>query len=228
VDNGSADSDALAYLEALGRRHRVLRDDRSFNWSALNNRAALEARGEQFLFMNNDLEVIAPDWMEALLEHAQRPEVGAVGARLIYPNGRVQHAGVVLGIASTAGHAFHLLPADAPGYASLGHVVRNVSAVTGACMMVPRDVFARAGGFDERLPIAYNDVDFCLRIRKAGNLVVYTPYATLYHHESATRQGLHPFEDEALFRVRWRRELLDDPYYSTHLTRDRGDFSIRD
>jgi GT2 family glycosyltransferase/uncharacterized coiled-coil protein SlyX len=226
VDNGSEDPRALAYLEELGRRHRVLRDARPFNWSALNNGAVREARGEHLLFMNNDMEVLAPDWIEALLEHAQRPEVGAVGARLLYPDRRVQHAGVVLGIGSAAGHGFKYLPEDDPGYASLAHAIRDVSAVTGACMMVPRARFEEVGGFEERMPVAYNDIDFCLKLRRAGHLVVYTPYATLLHHESATRRYEHPAEDEVLLKVRWRDELLDDPYYSPHLTRDREDYSI--
>jgi GT2 family glycosyltransferase len=226
VDNGSADPRALAYLEELGRRHRVLRDARPFNWSALNNAAAREARGEHLLFMNNDMEVQAPDWIEALLEHAQRPEVGAVGARLLYPDRRVQHAGVVLGIGSAAGHGFKYLPEDDPGYASLAHAIRDVSAVTGACMMVPRARFDEVGGFEEQMPVAYNDIDFCLKLRRAGHLVVYTPYATLLHHESATRRYEHPAEDEVLLKVRWRDELLHDPYYSPHLTRDREDYSI--
>jgi O-antigen biosynthesis protein len=226
VDNGSKDPKALAYLETLARRHRVLRDERPFNWSALNNRAVREARGEHLLFMNNDMEVIAPDWMEALLEHSQRPDVGAVGARLLYPDGRVQHAGVVLGIGSAAGHAFKYLPDGDPGYGSLAHAIRDVSAVTGACMMVPRGRFEEVGGFEERMPVAYNDIDFCLKLRRAGHLIVYTPFATLYHHESATRRYEHPADDEVLLKVRWRDELLHDPYYSPHLTRAREDYSI--
>jgi GT2 family glycosyltransferase len=226
VDNGSTDPEALAYLTELSRRHRVLRDARPFNWSALNNAAAREARGDYLLFMNNDMEVIAPDWMDALLEHIQRPGVGAAGGRLLYPDGRVQHAGVVLGIGAVAGHAFKHLPASDPGYACLGHVVRDVSAVTGACMMVRRDAFERVGGFDERLPVAYNDIDFCLKLRRAGYVVVYTPYATLYHHESATRGQLDPPEDLALMKARWHDVLGADPYYSPHLSRDREDYAI--
>jgi GT2 family glycosyltransferase len=227
VDNGSSDPRALAYLEKLGRRHRVLRDGGAFNWSALNNRAVREARGEHLLFMNNDMEIITPEWMGAMLEHAQRSQVGAVGARLLFPDGRVQHAGVVLGIGATAGHAFKHLPDHDPGYSWLGHVVRDVSAVTGACMMVRREVFEHVGGFDERLPVAFNDIDFCLKLRKAGYVIVYTPFAKLYHHESATRRDLHPPEDEALLKVRWHDQLLEDPYYSPNLTREREDYSIR-
>jgi O-antigen biosynthesis protein len=226
VDNGSTDREALEQLSDLERRHRVVRDPRPFNWSALNNHAVAAARGEHLLFMNNDMEVIAPEWMTALLEHDQRLEVGAVGARLLYPDGRVQHAGVVLGIGGVADHAFKHLERDEPGYASLGHVVRNVSAVTGACLMTRRASFERVGGFDERLPVAFNDIDYCLKLRSAGLSIVYTPFALLHHHESATRLSLHPPEDEALLKVRWHDELLDDPYYSPHLARDRLDYAL--
>jgi GT2 family glycosyltransferase len=226
VDNGSTKSDAQRYLTELARRHRVLRDRRSFNWSALNNAAAREASGEYLLFMNNDMEVLAPDWIEALLEQAQRSEVGVVGAKLLYPDRTVQHAGVVLGI-GVADHCFKRLPDEAPSYCWLAHAVRDVSAVTGACMMVRRETFVRLGGFDERLRVAFNDIDFCLRARAQGFLVVYTPFATLIHHESVSRRALHPPEDEALMWARWRATLLDDPYYSPHLTRERTDYSVR-
>jgi GT2 family glycosyltransferase len=227
VDNGSRRREALRYLRRLADRPgvRVLRDERPFNWSALNNAAARQAQGEVLLFVNNDLEVISPDWIEALLEHALRPEVGAVGARLLYPRGTLQHAGVVLGI-GVAEHAFKHLPRDAPGRGGLPHAIRDVSAVTGACMMVRREVFERVGGFDEGFPVAYNDVDFCLRLRQAGLLVVYTPCAELYHHESVTRGPAHPPEDEARMWRRWRPVLVDDPYYSPHLSRDRADWSL--
>ena len=226
VDNGSTEHHAQRYLAELARRHRVLRDPRPFNWAVLNNAAAREASGEYLLFMNNDMEVLAPDWIEALLEHAQRAEVGVVGAKLLYPDRTLQHAGVVLGI-GVADHAFKRLPDEAPSYCRLAHAVRDVSAVTGACMMVRRETFERLGGFDERLRVAFNDIDFCLRARAEGLLVVYTPFATLIHHESLTRRALHPREDEALVRARWRVELLDDPYYSPHLTRERSDYSVR-
>ncbi len=226
VDNGTTAREGVRYLRELERRHRVLRDPRPFNWSALNNAAVRDARGQYLLFMNNDMEVITPDWIEALLEHAQRAEVGAVGARLLYPNRKLQHAGVILGQLGVASHAFKHLPEEDPSYECLAHAVRNVSAVTGACLMVRREVFDHVGGFDERLSVAFNDVDFCLRLRAAGYLVVYTPFATLFHYESETRGSLHPPEDEALMRVRWQKELLADPYYSPHLTRDREDYSI--
>jgi glycosyltransferase involved in cell wall biosynthesis len=227
VDNGSSSPGALRLLAEVGRRHTVVRDPRPFNWSALNNAAARRAHGELLLFMNDDMEVLARDWLEALIEHAQRPEVGAVGAKLLYPDGAIQHAGVVVGVGAVAGHAFKGSPGDAATYARLAHVVRDVSAVTGACMMVRRETFDALGGFDEELPVAYNDIDFCLRLRKAGRLVVYTPFATLRHHESATRGALDPPDDAARMRARWHDVLMDDPYYSPHLTRDREDYGLR-
>ncbi len=217
IDNGSTERAARRYLRSIADRHRVLGFDQPFNWSAVNNWGAARAGGEYLLFMNNDMEVIAPDWIEALLEHAQRPEIGAVGARLLYPDGTIQHAGIVLGMGSVAGHAFKDLPRDAPGHGGLAQAVRNVSAVTGACMMVRRDVFRELGGFDEGLRVAYNDVDFCLRVGAAGYRVVYTPFAVLYHHEGATRRALHPADDEALMKTRWHAALRGDPYFSPHL-----------
>jgi O-antigen biosynthesis protein len=206
----------------------VIRDERPFNWSALNNSAVRQARGGQLLFMNNDMEIIRSDWMEALLEHSQRREVGAVGARLLYPDDTIQHAGVVLGIGSVAGHAFKRLPVDDPGYFSLPQVVRDVSAVTGACLMTRGEVFEEMGGFDERLPVAFNDVDYCIRLRQAGYLVVYTPGATLYHHESVSRGEGHPPEDEALVKARWAGVLEHDPYYNPNLSLEREDYALRE
>lgn len=227
VDNRSREPEALRYLEEVGRRHRVLRYEPDFNWSAINNVAAGQARGSLLLFMNNDMEVINGDWLEALVEHAQRPEVGAVGARLLYPDGRFQHAGVVTGLGGVAGHAFKYFPGDDRAYFHLPQVVRDTSAVTGACMMVRREEFERVGRFDERLRVAFNDVDFCLRLRAAGKLIVYTPYATLCHFESASRGPSHPPEDEALMRRRWAEVLANDPYYNPNLTLAREDYSLR-
>jgi GT2 family glycosyltransferase len=226
VDNGSIRRDALRLLRDLGPRHTILRDPRPFNWSALNNTAAAQSRGEYLLFLNDDVEVIAPDWIEALLEQAQQDGVGAVGGKLLYPDGTVQHAGIALGI-GVAGHVFRRLPGDAPGYHGLALAVRDVSAVTGACLMVSRRVFDEVGGFDERLPVAFNDIDFCLRLRSRRLAVVWTPHARLLHHESATRGLLHPPAAEALMWERWGAILAQDPYYSPHLTRSREDYGVR-
>ncbi len=228
LDNDSTEPETLEYLEALTGKRRVYRYPGPFNFSAINNFGAARVRGEYLLFLNNDTQVIEPDWLTAMLEQAQRPEVGAVGAKLLYPDGRIQHAGVVLGIAGTANHAFRHHPGDALGYFGLTDLVRNCSAVTAACMMVSRHVFKEVGGFDERFRIAFGDVDFCLRLRQRGYLIVYTPLALLYHYESATRGGLHPPEDEELCRKLWG-DLIEagDPYYNPNLTLSREDWSLR-
>ena len=229
IDNGSVEEASRRVLDELALRHRVVRYERPFNYAAINNFGAAQVTGDYLLFMNNDTEVVTPDWLEAMLEHAQRPEVGAVGAKLLYPDRRIQHAGVLLlgTELAVADHAFKHLPEDTDAWFALARVARNVSAVTAACMMVRREVFEELGGFDERLRVAFNDVDLCLRMRQAGYLVVYTPLATLIHHESATRKALHPPEDERLARERWRELLAaGDPYYNPNLSRARLDFAL--
>ena len=228
VDNGSRDPETLRYLGALGPKHRVVAYPGRFNFSAINNFGAEQATGEQLLFLNNDVEVIAPDWLEAMLEHAQRADVGAVGAKLLYPDGRIQHGGVVVGLNGAAGNAFRLTPAEDERGPRLCDVVRNCSAVTAACLMVPRRIFEDLRGFDERLPVAFQDVDLCLRIRRDGRLVVYTPFALLYHYEGASRGRRHPTADERLFQRLWAENLeRGDPYYSPNLSHVRDDWSLR-
>ncbi|MGH7393311.1 MAG: glycosyltransferase family 2 protein [Candidatus Rokuibacteriota bacterium] len=228
VDNDSAEPDTLAYLQSVQRYVRVVQWPGRFNFSAINNFGVTRASGEQLLFLNNDIEVLDPDWLAAMLEHAQRPEVGAVGAKLLYPDGRIQHAGVVVGIARAAAHAYRLWPGEAPAPPRLADVVRNWSAVTAACMMMPRRVFEEVGGFDERLRVVLNDVDLCLRIRERGYLVVYTPWARLCHYEGATRGRLHPTPDERLFQERWAAFLdRGDPYYNPNFSDERDDWTLR-
>src|SRR5207302_1634861 len=159
-----------------------------FNFARINNAAARAARGDFLLFLNNDVEVRTPGWMEAMLEQALRPEVGAVGARLLFPEGFVQHAGVVLGLGGIAGHPGRLLAPSSGGYHRSFDVVHDYSAATAACLLLRRALFLEAGGFDEdRLPVGFNDVDLCLRLRQRGLLIVYTPFAELLHHESLSR-----------------------------------------
>jgi GT2 family glycosyltransferase len=227
LDNQSSDPDAVQYLQSLGSRCQVHQWTKPFNYSALNNFGVRHARGEQLLFLNNDVEVIHPDWLTALLEHAQRPDVGAVGAKLLYADGRIQHAGVVVGINRVAANAFRSWPGEAIGHPRLADFTRNCSAVTGACMMVPRRVFEEAGGFDEDLRVVLNDVDLCLKIRQRGYLVVYTPHALLFHYEGSSRGRLHPPPDEKVFQERWR-EFLDqgDPYYNPNLSYKHDDWRI--
>ncbi len=211
VDNGSTERATLQYLEQAPVR--VVAHPGEFNFSALINAGVRASEGEHVVLLNNDTEVIEPSWIEAMLEHDQRAEVGAVGARLLYPDGTVQHEGVIVG-------RHEALPAhlDHRGYFSLGEGVRNLSAVTAACMMIKKSVFEEVGGFDEELRIAYNDVDFCLRLREKGYLVIYTPHALLYHYEGATRGRQHPPDDDRLYRERWYETQFDqDPYYNPNL-----------
>jgi GT2 family glycosyltransferase/glycosyltransferase involved in cell wall biosynthesis len=221
IDNGSVEPASRRLLDDARRRHQVVRHEAPFNFSALVNRGARHATGDYLVFLNNDTEVVTPDWLQAMLEHAQRTEVGAVGAQLLYPDGRLQHAGVFIRGTPTAvaGHRFKLLGPRDLGYLGIPRSIGNVSAVTAACLMVRRAVFEAVGGFDEAFRVAFGDVDFCLRLRERGFLVVYTPLATLYHHESATRGMLHPPADDRLFRVRWRRffEGARDPYWNPNL-----------
>jgi GT2 family glycosyltransferase len=165
---------------------------------------------------------------------AARPESGCVGAKLLYPDGRIQHAGVVLGLRGIAGHAYCFAAADAPGYLDRLRMVHNVSAVTAACMLVRKEVYDQVGGLDESLTVAFNDVDFCLRVAAAGYLNLWTPFAQAIHHESVSRgrdftaaKAKRFAEEHAIMQQRWGAALLDDPYYSPHLTRDRQDFSLR-
>jgi GT2 family glycosyltransferase len=219
VDNGTQEPRALAYLRTLERDHTVLRDPGKFNYSRLCNSGARQAAGECLLFLNNDVEVLHPDWLTAMVEHALRPEVGAVGCRLVFPNGRTQHAGVVVGLEGTAGHPFHGRSPDTPGYMGLDRVIRNCSAVTGACLMTRQEVFHEIGGFDERYTVVLGDIDFCLRLGRRGHLIVYTPEAVLIHRESATRPRGGPAEDIEMFKTRWKDLLAaGDPYYHPELT----------
>ena len=207
VDNGSVEEETLEYLASL--RHHVVRDPDYFNYSRIMNFGVRATEGTHLLFLNNDVEVVNPQWMTAMLEHSQRPAVGGVGARLLFPDGRPQHEGVRIGGGILAGNIDHV------GYYNLGESIREVSAVTAACMMLRREVFDQVGGFDERLRVAFNDVDLCLRIREAGYTIVYQPLARLHHFESASRGKLHPMADERLLIEKWGdADSLSDPYVS--------------
>jgi GT2 family glycosyltransferase len=228
VDNQSTEADAVEYLASLRSRCQVQPWSNPFNYSALNNFGVTHSRGEQLLFLNNDVEVTHGDWLTAMLEHAQRPDVGAVGARLLYGDGRIQHAGVVVGINRVAANAFRSWPGQTLGNLRLADLTRDCSAVTGACMMVPRRIFDEVGGFDERLRVVLNDVDLCLKIRQRGYLVVYTPHASLYHYEGSSRGRLHPPPDEKVFEERWRGFLdRGDPYYNPNLSNRYDDWRIK-
>ncbi len=236
VDNGTRDRASLHTFGAWAEREprvKVVPYDVPFNFSRINNFGAQQSSGEYLLLLNNDTEVITPDWIEAMVEQAQRPSIGAVGAKLLYDDGTVQHAGVIIGLGGVAGHSHKYFPGDAPGYFGTLQTVNNFSAVTAACLMVRRAVFAELGGFDEALQIAFNDVDFCLRVQAAGYYNVYLPHVELYHHESRSRGHEDTPAKQARFlgelrtmQARWSTDTMPDPHYSVNLTRDTEDFSI--
>jgi GT2 family glycosyltransferase len=236
IDNRSSDPAALAYLAHIAAHPavRVLRHDRPFNYSAINNFAAGEARGEALCLLNNDTEVISPDWLEEMMGHLAQPRVGAVGAKLYYPDGRVQHGGVTVGPGGCANHLHLGLERDAPGYCGRAALAQELSAVTGACLLTWKGIYQDLGGLNERrLTVAFNDIDYCLRLQEAGYRVIYTPHAELYHLESATRgddaplhRRLRARREIAYMRRRWRGRMRHDPYYNPNLSYRRPDFSL--
>lgn len=239
LDNQSQEPDTHAYFAELERREniRILRFDAPFNYSAINNFGVRHARGDIIGLVNNDIEVINPEWLNEMVGHAQRPDVGCVGAKLFYSDGRIQHAGVVVGLGGLAGHVHKFLPADAPGYMNRLQSTQAFSAVTAACLLVRKATFEAVGGLNERqLQVAFNDVDFCLKVQKAGLRNIWTPYAKLYHHESVsrgidnTREKRARFERESKYlRDAWSEYLASpgkDPYYSPFLTHIGEDFSL--
>jgi GT2 family glycosyltransferase len=238
VDNGTAQLEALALLSEMAqdRRVRLLRDTSPFNYSALNNRAAMQANGEYLCLMNNDIEVLDKDWLLEMVSVAQQPSVGAVGARLYYPNGKLQHAGVILGPGGIACHPFRLQSKDDGHYMSRSQLMQNLTAVTAACMLTPTTLYRSLGGLDEaHLAVAYNDIDYCLRIREAGHTVVYDPYAEFVHHESVSRGREDTPDKKARFRgeqeymrARWGKWLARDQAYNPNLSFASDNFAIAD
>jgi GT2 family glycosyltransferase len=237
VDNQTTDPAALAYLDELRHREGVTVHgyDAPFNYSAINNWAAGRARGSVLALVNNDIEVISEDWLEEMVGQALRPGIGAVGAMLYYPDGRIQHAGVILGLGGIANHAYVGEPANIPGHGGRARVAQSMSAVTGACMVVRRALYEQVGGLDERLQVAFNDIDFCLRLGEAGYRSLWTPFATLYHNESASRgrddsgEKRERFLREiALMEQRWGRLLERDPAYNPNLSLDGKGFDLAD
>jgi glycosyltransferase involved in cell wall biosynthesis len=236
VDNGSSEEETLRFFRAIeaDKSARVIRDDGAFNYSRLNNRAAVEARGDVLMFLNNDTEIDDPAWLAELVSHAARPEVGAAGARLWYPDGTLQHGGVILGLGGVAGHAFPHIPRGHPGYFNRAMLQQDCSAVTGACMALRKKVFEELGGFDEvNLSVSFNDIDFCLRLAKTGYRVVWTPYANLIHHESASRGHQRAPEEQAEFeravdymQRTWGADLLRDPFYNPNLSLNLPGFEL--
>lgn len=228
VDNRSVEAATRKLLEEIAGTGgcRVLSYDAPFNYAGINNMAAREAAGDVLLFLNNDTEVVSREWLVPMLELATRSDVGAVGAKLLFEDDTIQHAGILLGAGGIANHAFYRHPAGRESYFNQADTIRDCSAVTGACMMTRKELFHEAGGFDEaNCPIAFNDVDYCLRLRERGYLIVYTPHAVLYHYEAVSRGSKD--DPEALYmEKRWGELLSNDPYFNPNFSRDRFDFSL--
>lgn len=237
VDNGSKEAAALDYMRHLERDPavRILRYDHPYNYSAINNFAAAQARGDYLCLLNNDTEVTNAAWLTEMIRHAVRPHVGAVGAMLLYDDGSIQHAGVVVGLKRAAGHAHRFLRREEPGYFRYPHVAQYVSAVTAACLVVERAKFEAVGGLDEHdLAIAFNDVDFCLKLERAGWRNVYAPQAVMMHHESKSRdRDVSPHHRDryarelAVLQERWGVEGYADPLHHPHLDSETEVFTIR-
>lgn len=225
VDNASVEPATLEFLDSCGAG--IVRDSGPFNFARLCNAGVRRTRGEHLLFLNNDAEPCDSEWLSAMLELSQRPQVGAVGAKLFYPDGRVQHLGIVVGINGTAAQVFRGAPPDHPGYFGGAFAVRECAAVTGACLMTRRDVFETLAGFDEAFAVNFNDVDYCLRAREKGFRVMFTPYARLIHHEFATREREDRPPEADRFRRRWVEPAWQDPYYNPNLSLRHTDCSVR-
>ncbi len=240
IENNSADSKTFEYYEKIQKKHASVKvitwkGSGEFNYSALNNFGEKYSTGKYLLFLNNDTEILEKNSIREMVSYVSRKDVGAVGARLYYPDGTIQHAGVILGLGGIAGHAFREASHNANGYFSRILCAQDYSAVTAACMMMEKELFEEIGGFDERLGVAFNDIDLCMEIRKRKKLIVYTPFAELYHYESKsrgqenTKEKVNRFNGEvAYFAEKWKKELeAGDPYYNPNLTLEKHDFSLQ-
>ena len=238
VDNGSDDPELFEYYDELKKDSRfvICSLDIPFNYSKLNNFAAKKASGKYFILLNNDIEIITPEWIEEMLMYVQRDDVGICGAKLYYPDNTIQHAGVIVGLGGVAGHCFGGFNRNDNGY--LCHLVcaQELSAVTAACLMIKASVFEEVNGLDEdNFKVAYNDVDLCLKVREKGHLVVWTPYAEAYHYESKSRgyedtpeKQKRFIAEQNYFKTKWADFLKKgDPYYNPNLTVDRGDYTVK-
>ena len=236
VENNSEEPETFAFYKKIaGEKIKVVTWEGKFNYSAINNFGVRHARGDYLLLLNNDVEIINGDWLTEMLSHCQRKEVGIVGAKLYYPDNTIQHAGIIIGIGGVAGSVFVGLPRAFSGYLHKASIQLDLSAVTAACMLVKRSVFEQVGGLEEKLKVAFNDVDFCLRVREKGYLVVYDPYAELYHYESKTRgaedtkEKIRRFQTEIEYmRSHWIGLLKKgDPYYNCNLSLTKWDYSLK-
>ncbi len=237
LDNGSVEQETLDFFAQIQRedsRVKVLRYDHPFNYSAINNFGARHARGSIIGLVNNDVEVINPEWLTEMVSHCLRPEIGCVGAKLYYSNDTLQHGGVILGIGAVGGHSHKHYPCHHSGYFSRLLLTQTLSAVTAACLLIRKEIYDEVAGLDEEnLHVAFNDVDFCLKVREAGYRNLWTPYAELYHYESISRgaedspEKIARFAKEVNFmKSKWGKHLERDPFYSPHLTKAREDFSL--
>ena len=236
IENNSEKEETFRYYEKISsEKIRVIRWEKEFNYSAINNFGVRHAKGDYILFLNNDVEIINSDWMREMLSHCQRKEVGIVGARLYYPDDTIQHGGIIVGIGGVAGSVFVGLPKGYSGYMHKAALQLDLSAVTAACMMMKRRVFEEVGGFEEKLKVEFNDVDLCLKTREKGYLVVYNPYVELYHYESKTRgaedtkEKVRRFQTEIEYmRSHWIDILKKgDPMYNTNLSLTKWDYSLK-
>ena len=238
IDNGSVEDKTKELIAQWSAKEpnkfRSYLLDIPFNYPKINNYAAERAKGEYLLFLNNDTEVLTPDWLDAMVEQAQRPSIGAVGALLLYLDSTIQHAGVITGLGGVAGHSHKHYHRNSPGYFFQIQTVNNYSAVTAACLMCRRKVFEAVGGFEEKLAVAFNDVDLCLKIKERGYRNIYLPHVVLYHYESKSRGYEDNLEKQARFlkeieymKSKWQTSLTIDPCYSTHLSHQTEDYSIR-
>lgn len=239
IENNSTNPETFEYYKKIQEEFpnvHVVTWEREFNYSAINNFGVSHAKGEYYLFLNNDTEIIEPSFMEEMLGYCQREDVGCVGARLLYQDDTIQHAGVVVGFGGIAGHTFIGLHKAENSYFHRAMCAQDYSAVTAACMMSKREVFERTGGFSEELAVAFNDIDYCMKVRALGKLVVYNPYALLYHYESKSRgledtpEKIARFNREVrIFAKKWPDILRDgDPYYNPNLTLRKSNFALRD
>lgn len=235
VENNSVSKEIFNYYEEIKKidNIKVVTWKKGFNYSAINNFGFKETNGEYIILLNNDIEVISENWIEEMLMYAQRDDIGIVGAKLYYPDNTVQHAGVILGIGGVAGHSHVNFERNDDGFAGRLKIVQNLSAVTAACLMIRRNVYEEVNGLNENLAVAFNDIDFCLKVRKQGYLIVFSPYVEMYHYESKsrgkddTKEKSARFESEIkTFHNTWGL-WIRDPYYNDNLTLDKEDFSLR-
>ena len=237
VENNSTTNEIFEYYKTIEQREniRVVIWKDKFNYSAINNFGVRYANGEYLLFLNNDIEVIRENWLSEMLANVQRKEVGIVGAKLLYPDNMVQHAGVIIGMGGIAGHPLSRHPADDCGYFARGIIQQNLNAVTAACMLAKKEVYEKVNGFEEKLAVAFNDIDLCLKVRKAGYLIVYDPEALLYHHESISRgkedtlEKRNRFEGEVDYMAKKWKDVLEkgDEYYNPNLSLLSGNFELK-